>query len=141
VQRSRLRELLASAISRSPFHARRLAGVDPATFEVADLGTLPVMTKTGLMAEWDQVVTDRRLTLGAAEDALAATGAEPRLLCGEYACLATGGSTGRRGVFVSDASALTEFFSLILRTSAARRTASGEALSGGMTIAFVFIPV
>src|SRR5712691_9474900 len=72
-QRSRLRMLLAHAISGSPFHARRLLG--------------------------------------------------------EYACLATGGSSGRRGVFVSDASALTEFLSLLLRPSAARRAAAGGALS------------
>jgi phenylacetate-CoA ligase len=134
VQRSRLRMLLAHAIARSPFHARRLAGVEPATFELAALRTLPVMTKADLMDEWDQVVTDPRLTLRAAEESLAVTGAEPGLLLGEYACLATGGSSGRRGVFVSDASALTEFLSLLLRPSAAP---AGGALSGGLTIAFV----
>jgi len=95
------------------------------------------MTKADLMDEWDQVVTDPRLTLQAAEESLAATGAEPRLLSGEYALLATGGSSGRRGVFVADASALTEFFSLILRPSAARRSAGRAAPSGRLTIAFV----
>lgn len=86
------------------------------------------MTRADLMDEWDQVVTDPRLTLRAAEESLAVTGAEPGLLLGEYACLATGGSSGRRGVFVSDAGALTEFLSLILRPSAARRAAAGGAL-------------
>jgi hypothetical protein len=37
--------LLASATRRSAFHARRLDGVDPARFELADLPRLPVMTR------------------------------------------------------------------------------------------------
>ena len=44
-QRARLRTLLDRAIDRSPFHAARLAGIDPARFELADLPRLPVMTK------------------------------------------------------------------------------------------------
>ena len=44
-QRDALRSLLRTAIARSPFHARRLTGVDPEVFELADLGSLPVMTR------------------------------------------------------------------------------------------------
>ena len=36
-QRDRLRELLAAAIERSPFHAPRLRDIDPDTFELGDL--------------------------------------------------------------------------------------------------------
>ncbi len=136
-QRSRLRALLASAIDHSPFHAGRLADVDPVTFEISDLARLPVMTKAETMAEWDQVVTDPRLRLAAAERALAAARTEPQSLLGQYFCLATGGSSGQRGVFVSDAAAMTEFLSLIMRTAIARRPAGGGTQSGGMTIAFV----
>jgi hypothetical protein len=49
-QRERLRTLLARAIAQSPFHARRLAGIDPGRFELADLARLPVMTKEQMMA-------------------------------------------------------------------------------------------
>jgi hypothetical protein len=48
-QRNRLRALLARAIAGSPFHARRLRGVDPDRFELADLARLPVMTKAEMM--------------------------------------------------------------------------------------------
>jgi phenylacetate-CoA ligase len=45
----RLRALLARAIDGSPFHAARLAGIDPARFELADLPQLPVTTKAQMM--------------------------------------------------------------------------------------------
>ena|SRR5215217_2355895 len=63
-RRDRLRDLLRVARASSPWHRERLAGVGPDGFEEADLAGLPPMTKDDLMANWDQVVTDRRLTLG-----------------------------------------------------------------------------
>ena len=41
-QRERLRALLACAIGGSPFHAWRLAGIDPGRFELDDLADLPL---------------------------------------------------------------------------------------------------
>ena len=73
-QLQRLRALLAVAIERSPFHARRLSGIDPTTFELADLARLPVMTKAEMMHHFDDVVTDRRLTRATAEATITATG-------------------------------------------------------------------
>jgi hypothetical protein len=58
----RLRALLACAIERSPFHARRLAGIDQGRFELADLAGLPVMSKEQMMAGFDELATDRRIT-------------------------------------------------------------------------------
>jgi len=69
LQRDRLRSLLSVASERSPFHARRLAGVDPATFELDELHRLPIMTKAEMMEHFDEVVTDRRVTLASAEEA------------------------------------------------------------------------
>jgi len=43
-QRERPRALLACATERSPFQARRLAGIEPGRFELADLVGLPVMS-------------------------------------------------------------------------------------------------
>ena len=115
-QRDRLRALLATASRRSAFHRRRLAGIDPARFELADLPSLPVMTKAELMADFDAVSCDPRLTREAAEQALSATGSEPRPLPGGYLCLATGGSSGQRGIFAYDQAGAAEFASLIFRT-------------------------
>jgi len=115
-QRDRLRALLACALERSAFHARRLAGIDLERFELADLRCLPVMTKSELMAGFDEVSTDPRLNREAAESALTATGSEPRPLPGGNLCMATGGSSGHRGIFCYDPAGVTEFASLIFRT-------------------------
>jgi phenylacetate-coenzyme A ligase PaaK-like adenylate-forming protein len=56
-QRDTLRALLADAKARSPYHARRLAGVDPEGFELCDLPRLPIMSKAELMANFDDVLT------------------------------------------------------------------------------------
>src|SRR5215470_18160513 len=72
-QRERLRLLLAHAAEHSPFHARRLRGLDLSRFEPADLARLPVMTKGQMMAEFDDVVTDRRLGGRLVEQHLAAS--------------------------------------------------------------------
>jgi phenylacetate-coenzyme A ligase PaaK-like adenylate-forming protein len=79
-QRARLRALLARAAGHSPFHARRLGGIDLSRFELADLAGLPVMTKDQLMAEFGQVVTDPRLRRANVDEHLAAAVSEPGLL-------------------------------------------------------------
>ena len=66
-RQERLRELLRVALASSPWHRHRLDGVDPESFTEEDLPGLPAMTKDDLMANWDEVVTDRRLTLDLAE--------------------------------------------------------------------------
>jgi phenylacetate-CoA ligase len=115
-QRARLRALLATASSRSAFHSRRLAGIHPARFELADVPSLPVMTKAELMADFDAVSCDPRLTRKAAERALQATGNEPRPLPGGFLCMATGGSSGQRGIFAYDQAGVAESASLIFRS-------------------------
>ena len=69
---TQLRALLATRVERSPFHARRLAGIDPGRFELGQLAELPVMTKEQMMASFDELVTDRRLTRARAERQLVA---------------------------------------------------------------------
>ena len=114
-QRAGLRTLVRHAIDHSPYHARRLAAVDPARLELADLRRLPTMTKTDMMAHLDEVFTDRRLTPGGVEAHLAATGGEPDYLLDEYTVLASGGSSGERGVFVFDRPAFVDYALGLLR--------------------------
>jgi phenylacetate-CoA ligase len=129
-QRERLRALLACAIERSPFHARRLGGVDPRRFELADLAGLPVMSKEQTMAGFDQVVTDRRLSRARAEAHLAACADEPSLLSGRYVCLASGGSSGLRGLFVQTIEEFAEFSATVLRRLVASLAAAGPPPDG-----------
>jgi phenylacetate-CoA ligase len=135
-QTERLRALLATAMERSPFHARRLAHIDPARFELADLARLPVMTKAQMMASFDAVVTDRRLSLRSVEDHLRTAGREATLLLGDYVCLASGGSSGQRSVFVQTIREYAEHAAAILRYPVAGMLAAGRP-PDGMVVALV----
>jgi phenylacetate-CoA ligase len=138
-QQQRCRTLLAHAAANSPFHARRIAaaGIDPAELELSHLQRLPIMTKAELMAEFDQVVTDPRETLAAAERALSETTTEPSPIDDAFVVLASGGSSGQRGVFVLDTAAMAEFGCLLLRSMMARLRATGGPPPGGLTIGIV----
>lgn len=99
----RLRALLHVAKARSPWHAERLRQIDADAVSGDDLTMLPTMTKADLMANWDAIVTDRRLTLDLANAHVACVRDEgPAYLLDEYTVLASGGSSGRHGVFVWD---------------------------------------
>lgn len=100
----RLRALVRAAIAGSPWHRERLRGIDPDALRVADLPSLPVMTKSELMAHYDDVVTDRRLTLDRL-NAHVASGAADAYLFGRYRVAASAGSSGERAVFAYDWSA------------------------------------
>ena len=136
-QREQLRALLACALERSPFHARRLAGIDPGRFEPGQLAGLPVMTKQQMMASFDELLTDRRVTRARAEQQLAASAAEPGLLDGRYVCLASGGSSGVRGVFVQTAEEYAEFAASVLRPAMAPVFAAGGPPPGGLPVTIV----
>ena len=138
-QTERLRALLARSLADSPWHARRLAGVDPASFEVDDLASLPTMTKAEMMDGFDELVTDRRVTRALVEEHLAATAAsgEPSLLLGDYVCLASGGSSGLRGVFVQTAEEFAEFGASCVRRVMAKLAAAGGPPPGGLLLAMV----
>jgi phenylacetate-CoA ligase len=136
-QRERLRALLACALERSPFHARRLAGIDPGRFEPGQLAELPVMTKQQMTASLDELVTDRRVTRARAEQQLAACARAPGLLDGRYVCLASGGSSGLRGVFVQTIEEYAEFVASVLRPALAAVYAAGGPPPGGLPVTMV----
>ena len=136
-QRERLRVLLGHAATHSRFHAERLHGIDPDHVSPDDLSALPVMTKADLMAHFDDVVTDDRVTLERAEAALAAVDGEPATLPDSVLVLATGGSSGPRGVFVLDPQAGTQFLGSLSRALVARIRAMGGPPPGGLPLAMV----
>jgi phenylacetate-coenzyme A ligase PaaK-like adenylate-forming protein len=132
-QRDGLRRLLVHAAENARFHARRLAGIRLEQFEVSGLPRLPVMTKSEMMADFDDVVTDRRLNRRTVEEHLAASKIEPSLLLDEYVCLASGGSSGERGVFVQTVVSYMDFMASLIRPRVARSLASGNEPSGIVT--------
>src|SRR5262245_29751900 len=131
-RRRALRALLAMAFERSPWHRRRLAGLD---LSGADIESLPVMTKADLMDNFDEVVTDRRVTLESCERHLDQVTGDAYLL-GEYHVVASGGSSGRRGVFVYGWDAWAICWASMLRFPQ-RDWASDPALAGIPRVAAV----
>ena len=98
---SRLRSLLGYARERSTFYRDRLRGVDVDAVTVADLGSIPMLTKAEAQGDWDAIVTTPGLDR---------TGAE-RILFeqdwfsytpGNQQVFSSGGSSGVRGVYVWD---------------------------------------
>lgn len=102
-RQDQLRRLLAHAKRHSPWHAQRLAQIDPDTFTEADLGRIPPMTKADLMSNFDQIVTDKRLSFELVdrhftqleEEAISNT-----YLLDEFHLAGTSGTTGLRGLVV-----------------------------------------
>jgi phenylacetate-CoA ligase len=132
----RLRALLRVALASSRWHRDRLSGVDPETFTEEDLRQLPAMTKDDLMANWDEVVTDRRVTLALVERHLAALTSDAYLLDEVHAC-ASGGSTGRRGVYVHGWTAWAEEYAGYMRHVLWDRAVSPELAGLPSTLALV----
>jgi len=91
-----LAELRAYARAHSPFYRELHRGL-----EDAPLSELPVVTKCTLMARFDDLVTDRDVHLADVERYLESATATDHFR-GRYRVAATGGTTGRRGVFLSD---------------------------------------
>jgi phenylacetate-coenzyme A ligase PaaK-like adenylate-forming protein len=96
-----LRALIRVAKERSPWHRERLAHVDADRVTEADLASIPPMTKADMMGHFDAAVTDPRLTRDTVESHLEGltTGG---YLFDTYTVVASGGSSGTRGVFVYD---------------------------------------
>ena len=97
----RLRALLAYARKRSPFHAARMAELDPSTATVADLARLPPMVKQEAQDEWDAIVTVAGLDRAGAERVLAEQPWFSYTSSG-HQVFSSGGSSGVRGVYVWD---------------------------------------
>jgi len=115
----RLRALVRLAVERSPWHRQRLAGIDLSCLTEEDLEHILPMTKADLMAHWNEIVTDPRLNLDLANDHLETLDSD-RYLFDHYHAIASGGSTGTRGVYVYDWTSWTLLAVLIGRDTAAR---------------------
>ncbi|WP_068177134.1 phenylacetate--CoA ligase family protein [Mycobacterium sp. UM_CSW] len=132
-QELRLRSLLAFARERSPFHARRLRRIDPSRASVADLASLPMMTKRDAQEQWDSIVTTPGLDRGRAERILA----EQQWFsytAGNEQVFSSGGSSGVRGVYVWDWQFFISAACLAWRTQA-REEQRGETISRGTRLA------
>jgi phenylacetate-CoA ligase len=126
----RLRALVSYAKAHSPWHAERLAHVDTDHLTASSLDEVPVMTKSDLMENWDDIVTDRRLTQRGAQAELArlSAGSDGMFWMNDFVLVETGGSTGDPTVVVWDIEGWVDMAAIVtrygawLQQSAASRT-------------------
>ncbi len=112
LQANRLQALVARAKADSPFHAERaerLRGIDPGRFE---LRQLPTLTKSDMMANFDQFLTDRRITRADLEAFTNDPGRLGQLYLGQYAVSRTSGSSGMQALIVQDRCMMELLFAL-----------------------------
>jgi phenylacetate-coenzyme A ligase PaaK-like adenylate-forming protein len=121
----RLRELVATAKAGSRWHRERLADVDERAVEEGTLSELPTMDKAQMMENFDGIVTDDRVTLAAANEHIAGLHDDAYFL-GDLHAVASGGSSGLRGVFVWDWEGWAAVRLVALRQQLADRLADPE---------------
>jgi phenylacetate-CoA ligase len=114
-QESRLTDLVRHAVANSALYRELYSGID--VRGAVQLERLPSIDKTLLMERFDDVVIDPRLRLAELEAHLDQLTSD-ELYLGEYRVVSTGGSTGRKGIFVADRAEWREYLAGLLRVNA-----------------------
>ena len=117
LQSRRLKELVENARNKSPFYRELYCDV-PESFALSDL---PPVDKRTLMADWDNWVCDRDLTLEQVEQFMADKRNIGGKLNGKYLVFTTSGSTGVPLVAVCDKTANNVMGGISASRSFARR--------------------
>jgi len=99
-QREKLSSLVSYAVQHSSFYKKLYAHID--TKREVNLHDLPPISKATLMDNFDSLVTDPRLKLSELQAHIGQLTRDDPYYLGEYRVLATSGSTGLKGVFVSN---------------------------------------
>lgn len=95
--RERLLAIVRHAAQASPYYREAFAGI--ALDDDLDPRALPTLDKQTVLDNWDAIVTDPRLRLTDVQRGLEGA-ADDELHLDSYRTMASGGTTGRRGVFV-----------------------------------------
>ncbi len=104
-QTSTLRGVLSVAKQNTAWYKEALKNINPDEFELDDLGDLPVLKKDDVMNNWSDVISIPGLTKEIAEDhiqMLREGKIDNPYFDDRYLFIATGGSSGKRGLFVWD---------------------------------------
>ena len=116
---SRLRHLLHHAYNRSPFYRKKFQGIDLTSCAISEL---PTLTKSEMMANLDEVFTDRELHRHDLECFISDTANIGILYRKKFVVCHTSGSQGQPALIVQDADAvLTTFAAQFARGIQVRR--------------------
>jgi phenylacetate-CoA ligase len=129
----RLRDLVRHAKEHSPWHARRLADIEPDDVTAETLRNLPTMGKPDLMGEWNAISTDRRLTLEVAQAALdAMPESGTQWVLDDYLVMSTSGSSGVPTVVAWDRAGWEDMAAVVMRAGLwLQQHASGGGAASG----------
>lgn len=111
-QRARVADIVAHARVNSPYYGELYRDL-PDRVESAE--QLPVTDKKRLMARFDDWCTDRAVTLEAAEAVVDDPGRIGERFLGKYTLATTSGTTGRRGIFLTDDRTMAVVTAMMLR--------------------------
>ncbi|MDX1655825.1 MAG: phenylacetate--CoA ligase family protein, partial [Candidatus Competibacteraceae bacterium] len=106
----RLADLLTFARSRSPFYQRLYRHLPPNCFELA---ALPPVNKGQLMANFDDWVTDPRISRAELDGFLADHSLIGHLFRDRYAVFTSSGTTGQPGIYLHDDQAQSVYEALL----------------------------
>ena len=120
----RVDELLRFARLQSPFYEQHWRSLPSDRHTLRDV---PVVTKSELMARFDDWATDRSVTRSAVAEFLADRSHIGQLFLGKYLVWKSSGSTGEPGVFVQDRTALAVYDALLAVEMQSPRVASRYA--------------
>ena len=123
-QRSRLTDLIAHAVTASPYY-RQLLGPDAAS---APLESLPTLSKTTLINQFDTIVTDPALRLADLQAHLA--GPQATRPHRTHLVMSTSGSTGTPAVFVYSRAEMAEAVAGLMRAMTVLGVGPGTRLVG-----------
>lgn len=117
LRNQRLQALLRYVSLYSPWYRKQLTHINIAKFTEERLSELPTMNKDILMQNWDEIVTDRNLTLDLVKDHIEKKNDDisTLFLFDRYHALTTGGSSGKPGVFIFNGDEWNIFYSCFTR--------------------------
>ena len=118
VQKYLFRKIVRHAARYSPYYRKRFKGIDLATCQPTDL---PTLTKPEMMANFDELVTDRQLNRPLVEQFVANPNNVGKYLLGKYVVCHTSGSQGQPALIVQDKNAFLMLFAM--------QAARGHAMS------------
>ena len=98
IQKKRLDKLISYARENSPFYKKLYSGLGDAP----GLNDLPPVTKPQLMANFDDVMTDRNITMKRIDEFTSDLENVGRMIDGKYLIFKTSGSTGNPAVVLYD---------------------------------------
>lgn len=95
-----LRRLLKHAYEHSSWYKERLKGINIDQCTAENISQIPAMTKSDLMAHWDEIITDKRLRLADIQSLLQQK--KPLITLFDHQIIPSGGTTGIPGIFAWD---------------------------------------